>query len=1105
MSQAPADKNLLFGVLALQADLLTAEQFAEACSAWAGRKDAAVADLLVERGWLTAAERAAVELLLERKLRKHDGDVHASLLAAAGPEARLALDRLPDPELRRSLAGATPAVGGAGEDGQATGVYQPQTRSRYALNQLHARGGIGEVWLAWDGELARPVALKELAPAAAADPALRARFLEEAKITGQLEHPGVVPVYELGRRPEDGQPFYVMRFVKGRTLHDAVAAYHKARAAKRASPLELRELLNALVAVCQAAAYAHSRGVVHRDLKGRNVVLGDYGEVIVLDWGLAKVLDRPEGSAPGAWVDPGPEHTPTLHGQVMGTPSYMPPEQAAGRQDLVGPRSDVYSLGAMLYEILTGRPPFTGTDPREVIARVLAETPAPPRSLNPAAPAALQAVCLKALAREPAERYASAGELAAELKRFLADEPVTAYREPALMRAARWARRHRPLVTGMAALLAAAVVALTVGTVLLGQANARVEQERAEAQRQRDRARDAFRKARDAVDDYFTQVSEDKLLQTPLPGMQPLRKELLETALKYYRTFAEEHADDPVLQADLARAWFRVGRTTDQIGNARDAFTAYDESRKVWDRLLRDAPDGETFQAERARCLVRLGRVQAYSLGEDADGARTAEEGRDVLEALAARHADDADLLSDLARADVTLGGIADNTNRVADQLTEEKKALELWERLARMQQRFTPDLAGALMDVAYWHTCNGRAEDSLRLLDRARGLLETWTAEHTADLASRSELARAYINIGFVHECRTHDYPQALHYYDQTRQIAEKLARENPMVIDYQGQWGSAFVQMGEVYKSQGRWDKVEEVERQARDILQPLHRADPEDVLRLDALGDAAVLLADALRALHRTEGLRDVLEEARSINLQRMKAHPTDFGAEWDLIRTCSLLGAEQAAAGQSQEAAASFAQAMEVLEGMARDHRDERLTAADVASLYTELGELQRRCGRGPEARRCIERARGLLQSLHEAHPDEEYYTGYRAAACLAGGVVQIDAGEREAAKQSLREAKDLLEGMAHPPGEDLIALAEVRCQLSRLADDAAGRRAELDAAGDALRRAFAAGCVNVAEVKDGPYLLPLRQDDGFAALLAELQKEADRQSAAEDKP
>ncbi len=124
----------------------------------------------------------------------------------------------------------------------------------------------------------------------------------------------------------------------------------------------------------------------------------------------------------------------------MGTPSYMPPEQAAGRQDLVGPRSDVYSLGAMLYEILTGRPPFTGTDPREVIARVLAETPAPPRSINPAA---LQAVCLKALARDPAGRYASAGELAAELKRFLADEPVTAYREPAATRAARWARRHR--------------------------------------------------------------------------------------------------------------------------------------------------------------------------------------------------------------------------------------------------------------------------------------------------------------------------------------------------------------------------------------------------------------------------------------------------------------------------------------------------------------------------------------------------------------------------------------------------------------------------------------------------------------------------------------
>src|SRR5206468_9631777 len=165
----------------------------------------------------------------------------------------------------------------------------------------HAPGGIGRVGLAYDSDLGREVALKELRPERSGNPVLADRFLNEAQITGQLEHPGIVPVYELTQRAEDRQPFYTMRFIKGRTLTDALRAYHQKRAAGRPEPLEQIALLNAFVAVCHAVAYAHSRGVIHRDLKGQNVVLGDFGEVIVLDWGFAKVLgqaDEPTEAAP---------------------------------------------------------------------------------------------------------------------------------------------------------------------------------------------------------------------------------------------------------------------------------------------------------------------------------------------------------------------------------------------------------------------------------------------------------------------------------------------------------------------------------------------------------------------------------------------------------------------------------------------------------------------------------------------------------------------------------------------------------------------------------------------------------------------------------------
>jgi serine/threonine-protein kinase len=289
-------------------------------------------------------------------------------------------------------------------------------RERYTLTRLHATGGIGQVWLARDAELGRDVALKELRPERACSAAHQARFLREARVTGQLEHPGVVPVYELARTADGRRPYYTMRFVRGRTLAEAARAYHDRRRAGRAEPLDLLALLNAFVTICNTVAYAHSRGVLHRDLKGQNVVLGDFGEVVVLDWGLAKQVGRPEADAP-APEDAGAEDSgQTVHGQALGTPGYMAPEQAAGRLDQIDRRTDVYGLGAVLYEILTGQPPFAGPDAGAVLRQVQEDEPTPPRRLWPEVPPALEAVCLRALARNPADRPSAAGDLAQEIQ-----------------------------------------------------------------------------------------------------------------------------------------------------------------------------------------------------------------------------------------------------------------------------------------------------------------------------------------------------------------------------------------------------------------------------------------------------------------------------------------------------------------------------------------------------------------------------------------------------------------------------------------------------------------------------------------------------------------
>ena len=363
------------------------------------------------RGWIEPADRAHLEYLLERKLRKHGGNAHASL-AALPDDVKRSLAALADDDIQRSLAGEPlPA-----ESPLATIDHVPGSGERYRRLRLHATGGIGRVWLAHDSDLGRDVALKELRPERAEHSTLAGRFLQEARITGQLEHPGIIPVYELVCAKDGVQPFYTMRFVKGRTLSEAARAYHDKRSASRADALELPKLLNAFVTVCNTLAYAHSRGVIHRDLKGQNVIVGDF---VVLDWGLAKLVGRPESRADTSAVvlnDAGADSSYTMQGQVLGTPAYMAPEQSAGRLDLIDARTDVYGLGAILYEILTGAPPFTGDSTDEVLRKVREEEPMPPRQLWAGVPPALEALCLRALAKQQADRPAAADDLALEVQ-----------------------------------------------------------------------------------------------------------------------------------------------------------------------------------------------------------------------------------------------------------------------------------------------------------------------------------------------------------------------------------------------------------------------------------------------------------------------------------------------------------------------------------------------------------------------------------------------------------------------------------------------------------------------------------------------------------------
>ena len=345
---------------------------------------------------------------------------------------------------------------------------KPKVSSNYGgfrLLQKVAEGGMGCVSLAEDCTLKRRVVIKEIRDQLAQHPTARSRFLSEARITGQLEHPGVVPVYALGVDSK-GRPFYAMRRVQGRTLEEAIAEYHQ----DRSSP-KLRALLRRFVAVCQTVAYAHTRGVIHRDLKPANIMLGNFGETLVLDWGLARPVadgasvDSTLGDMAHAKAEQRPQMTSP--GDVIGTPAYMSPEQAQGQQSPLGPCSDVYSLGAVLCQILSGHPPHTGRSSKEILEKARTAEPALLADSATFVPRPLAAICQHAMARQPSDRYSDALMFAADVQRWLDDEPVTACREPFLQRIWRWSRHHKAATVGTVSALICVVIAVSIGTVLL--------------------------------------------------------------------------------------------------------------------------------------------------------------------------------------------------------------------------------------------------------------------------------------------------------------------------------------------------------------------------------------------------------------------------------------------------------------------------------------------------------------------------------------------------------------------------------------------------------------------------------------------------------------
>jgi tetratricopeptide (TPR) repeat protein len=652
---------------------------------------------------------------------------------------------------------------------------------------------MGMVYRARHLRLNRLVALKMISGGGQAAPEMVARFQIEAEALASLDHPHIVQIYEVGKHGP--QPYFSLELVEGGSLDRKLAD----------GPLPPREAAQLLETLARAVHAAHLRGIVHRDLKPANVMLTPAGDPKITDFGLAKRLEGHSGQT----------HT----GSVVGTPSYMAPEQAAGDPRAVGPPADIYALGAILYECLTGRPPFRGQSSLETLLQVRNAEPAPPTRLRPQVPRDLETICLKCLHKEPARRYPTAEALAEDLRRFRALEPIRARPAGAGERLVKWMRR-RPAAAGLVGVSAAAALSL-VALGLWSYTGLRAAAERAEAR---------SRLARAVVDDMYTKVAEEWLADEP--HKDPLQEEFLEKARGLYEDFARESRDDAAVRRETALAHFRLGQIHRTLNEHRAAEEAYGRAIAVQEQLRTQFPHEPRYRQDLANSYNWRGELLRESGRPPQEVEADYRHALALQEELSAECPEEPAYRKELARSRYNLGILAMDIGRSADARDEFDKAVEVLDRLYRedpARPDYRQELARCCINRGVLHRQEGRARQAQDDYSRAVGLLEGLREESPSKVAYRYDLAISHQDLGNLLWERG-DYPAALAEEREARDILGALARDFPKRPAYRKKLANTHNSLGSIQADTDQWAGAGDDWRRARDLLAPLVEEFPE-----------------------------------------------------------------------------------------------------------------------------------------------------------------------------------------------------------------------------------------------------------------------------------
>ena len=814
------------------------------------------------------------------------------------------------------------------------------------------RGGMGVVYRAWQPRLKRLVALKMVRGTVPGEDE-RARFRSEYEILARLRHPNIVQIHEAGEA--DGVPYFSLELVEGGGLDRLL----------RDRPLSPREAAGLLRTLAEAVQYAHEQGVVHRDLKPANVLLASGGRLEarggreppepagsggsrpplaslipkITDFGLAKLL-RPDGDGQ------------TLSGAVLGTPCYLSPEQAAGKGREVGPAADVYALGAILYECLTGRPPFQGATLLETLEQVRGREPLPPARLQPGVPRDLQTICLKCLQKEPHRRYASARALADDLGCWLDGRPVQARPAGVLERGLKWARR-RPAVAALLAALAASLLGLLgLGVwsyvrirAALGEAEtARVEEER--QKRDAIQSRDeAWRKevlAHQAIDLFLTQFSRDVLVNRP--GMEGLRRAFFKEAVAFYERLVRAGGDGNEVLAERGRAYMRYAQLTAKMAALPRALELGRKGQGLLAEVLRRDGGNARHRSDLAQAHVQVGDL--LTEGNQFDAAETEYiKALNLLASLPPHYAN--------SRASVhhNLGLLYQRSRRPADAERCFAEAVKVRREQVRThgdKTEYKSALAMTLTELANHYSATGRTDEAEGPCRDALVLYRAVVAQKRGDSRARLDLGRGCLSLGILLNQRRR-LPQAVEALSEAVDVCARLHGEFPGLLDYQHALAVAEMNRGNVLDDLGSKDRAEADYRAAARRYGELVRANPD--FAEYALGHAATRanLALLLRDKGETGKAEGYLTDAIK-TLEKLLLKESRYGPALDLLGKSYSNRAELRSRQERHTAAlADYEQSLLGATGMVRSERllmralaranlgDHRRAAAEAAEL------------------------------------------------------------------------------------------------------------------------------------------------------------------------